>query len=279
MEESEPLAGWADVDETGNAEAFRSYLDAVSENDQFGAVKRGSYRRLSPGPGDRLLDVGCGTGDDVRALAEGVAPGGAVVGVDASGEMVATAEERAGDRDDVEFGVADATALPFRDAAFDGARTDRVLQHLDRPRRSVGELARVVDAGGAVVVTEPDWATMTVDVPAGAADEGERIGGAEWACAETPRVGRRLYRLLVDAGLARVELDATTVAFTEFETAEAVLGLTGRVRRGREAGAISHAEGDRWLDALRGMDAAGTFSATLTMFTAAGRKPGSSARN
>lgn len=96
-----------------------------------------------------LLDVGCGTGDEVRALAHAVGPRGRSVGVDASAVMVAEAQHRhAASGLPVAFVVGDAQHLAFADASFDRCRAERVLMHLDDPERALAEMRRVVRSGG-----------------------------------------------------------------------------------------------------------------------------------
>ena len=73
-------------------------------------------------PGQRVLDVGCGPGTITADLAERVAPG-AVVGVDRSAEVIATAVGRAG-REGLRFEVGDVYDLAVDDGAFEGEGLD-----------------------------------------------------------------------------------------------------------------------------------------------------------
>lgn len=272
------FSGWSDVDATGDAESFQSYLDAVSGVDSIRALKRRSHRLLSPSAGDRVLDVGCGTGDDVAALADAVGPNGAVVGVDGSDAMVEEARNRASESAPVSFAAGDARALPFADGAFDAARADRVLQHLERSEEAFAELVRVTRPGGRVAVTDSDWGTLAVDAPGGELEAlTERILDPEWACAQCSRVGRRLGRWAADAGLERIDVDAETVVLTDLETADEVLGLDGRIDRMVAAGALGGEEADRWLDGLRAADDRGEFFSSLSLYTVAGTAPDGSA--
>jgi 2-polyprenyl-3-methyl-5-hydroxy-6-metoxy-1,4-benzoquinol methylase len=92
-------------------------------------------------PGTTALDVGTGTGRAALTLA---AAGARVTGVDASGEMLSVARERAlRQRHQIVFAPADAHALPFHDRAFDLAVSLRVLMHTPDWRRCVGEICRV----------------------------------------------------------------------------------------------------------------------------------------
>jgi ubiquinone/menaquinone biosynthesis C-methylase UbiE len=98
-----------------------------------------------------VLDVGCGVGEDARAL------GAAAIGIDSSATMTLEARARGGT-----FVRGDVHALPFADASAGGARTERVLQHVEDPNRALRELARVVRAGGRVVLAEPDQSTLSI---------------------------------------------------------------------------------------------------------------------
>jgi SAM-dependent methyltransferase len=99
-----------------------------------------------PPPGRRTLDLGCGEGRvsrDLKAL------GHDVTGVDASPTMVAAARE--GDPS-LDVALADATALPFEDGAFDCAIAFKCLQDVDDVEGAALELARVTEPGGRLCV-------------------------------------------------------------------------------------------------------------------------------
>jgi ubiquinone/menaquinone biosynthesis C-methylase UbiE len=85
------LRGFRDVDKQARALDFAAYLKLVSA--QTAKIKSAMLDLLEPVAGQRLLDVGCGTGDDVRDLARRVAPTGTVVGVDMSNTMIEVAKE------------------------------------------------------------------------------------------------------------------------------------------------------------------------------------------
>lgn len=73
-------------------------------------------------PGDRVLDVGCGTGLLAFGAVDRVCPNGRVIGVDISAANVAFCMDmaaREGPSQQMDFVVGDALALPFRNASFD----------------------------------------------------------------------------------------------------------------------------------------------------------------
>jgi SAM-dependent methyltransferase len=98
--------------------------------------------------GQRILDVGCGTGSLSRALlAAGQAIG--VVGVDPAEDYVAFARQGTADPR-AAFHASAAESLPFPDGSFDAALALLVLQEFDDPARAVREMARATRRGGTV---------------------------------------------------------------------------------------------------------------------------------
>jgi demethylmenaquinone methyltransferase / 2-methoxy-6-polyprenyl-1,4-benzoquinol methylase len=99
-------------------------------------------------PGDRVLDVCCGTGD--LALAARRA-GGRVTGLDFSERMLERARRKAAE---IEWVRGDALALPFEDGSFDAATVAFGVRNLDDLERGLSELRRVLRAGGRVAILE-----------------------------------------------------------------------------------------------------------------------------
>jgi ubiquinone/menaquinone biosynthesis C-methylase UbiE len=106
---------------------------------------------LEPGPDDRLLDVGCGSGAAIRAAAASV---DRAVGVDLSQGMIDRARELACATSNVEFSVADAEALPFEDDTFTALLCTTSFHHYPDPERAVAEMARVLTPGGRIVIAD-----------------------------------------------------------------------------------------------------------------------------
>ncbi len=204
-------SGFDSVDSAADAERYVAYLDEQAATPFWRALKRESVDILGLGVGMRALDVGCGTGDDVRAMGEAAGDPASAVGVDASGVLLDEARRR---NPAAKFVQARAEALPFEDASFDAVRVERTLQHVEDVDRAIAEMRRVARPGAPIVAVEPDWETLVVDHPA-APEIRERWAGR----INNGRVGRELARRLAaerveartsvirDVGFAERQLD------------------------------------------------------------------------
>ncbi len=114
-------------------------------------------RALDPQPGERMLEIGPGSGRYTLPVAAKLNPDGSIVALDLQADMLALIARRA-----VEYGAAlpvetqlgDATALPFAADSFDGAFLVTVLGEIPDREAVVRELARVVRPGGRIVLGE-----------------------------------------------------------------------------------------------------------------------------
>ena len=121
------------------------------------------FDRFPVGPGDRVLDMGCGGGRHAFAL---LRRGAHVTALDMDaaelkdvagmfGAMAQEGEVPAGASAAAVLGTA--YALPFPDATFDYVVCSEVLEHLPQDSRAMAELTRVLRPGGLIAVTVPRW--------------------------------------------------------------------------------------------------------------------------
>ncbi|HET8562572.1 MAG TPA: methyltransferase domain-containing protein [Candidatus Binatia bacterium] len=169
--------------------------------------------------GDRVLDVGSGTGSLACALAT-TRPRSEVVGIDPSAPYVQFAVTRIKDSR-VRFQVGDAMNLPYVNSSFDKSLAQLVVSSIPDPFRAALEMRRVTKSGGTLAAcvwasgkdNERNWmfweAAMAVDPAA-----------AEW-CETGGRYGRTggLVSLWTDCGLKEIEESALVVSveFGSFE--------------------------------------------------------------
>jgi ubiquinone/menaquinone biosynthesis C-methylase UbiE len=257
-------SGFPSVDSAGDAERYVRYLDAQAATPFWQAAKRASIEALELRQGEgSALDVGCGTGEEVRAMA---AIAGAAVGVDASRTFVEEARRRTKPDQDARFEHARAEELPFEDGSFDGVRTERTLQHVDDLASALDEMWRVAKPGARIVALEPDWDTLVFD--AGPLASTRAVTRAWADSIRNPVAGRQIARRLRELGALHVQAEPRTAAITELAFAEEQYGLTELAEA-----TLNPAAGRAWLGTLAKRDAEGAFLAAVTYFLVACRKP------
>lgn len=110
--------------------------------------RRATRQALALRPGERVLDLGAGTGVSTEELARS---GAYVVGVDLSLGMLAVGRRT---RPHVPLVAGDALALPFPDGTFDAVTTSFVIRNVANTPAALRELARVTKPGGRMVICE-----------------------------------------------------------------------------------------------------------------------------
>jgi SAM-dependent methyltransferase len=111
---------------------------------------------LAPLPGERVLEVGPGTGYYTLEVADWVGPEGKVEVLDVQQQMLDHTMGRAAERGiaNISPTLADATAMPYEDGGFDAAYLVTVLGEVPDQDAALAELARVLKPGGRLVVGE-----------------------------------------------------------------------------------------------------------------------------
>ncbi len=123
---------------------------------QAGAIKRKAIEIAAPAAGEKVLDVGCGTGA-LTFEAKAAAPAVQIHGIDAAPEMIEVARKKTRSRKaDIDFQVAVIERLPFGDGEFDLVLSGFMLHHLpeDVKKSGIAEVARVLKPGGRFVAVD-----------------------------------------------------------------------------------------------------------------------------
>lgn len=213
--------GWSRFSEPHTRPLFEAVLDAARV-----------------GAGDRLLDLGCGTGLLLQLAA---ARGAAVSGVDVSATMLGVAGDRLPDAD---LRIADLQHPPFPDGSFDVVTAVNAFQFAVDPPAAIRAAARLLRPGGRLVIgsfAEPERAESTVVHLAMAALSPARAGDhAPYALSE-PDV---LAAALAGAGLRRRGTGEVVCVWAYDRLDDVVRGLTG-------SGGGTRAVEDAGADAVR----------------------------
>ncbi|MEY2420352.1 MAG: hypothetical protein QOI95_419 [Acidimicrobiaceae bacterium] len=267
------------------SDVWRDHLDAAERDrltkileDQAGdpflrRVAARSIELMVVRHGDRILELGCGSGVLLPPLAE-AARDGTVVGVDYSTEMLQEARRSVLEHEfseQVSVVKCIASDLPFGDSTFDAAHVERVLMHLEDPDSAICEMRRVVRPGGWVVAAEPDTLGIRIDHPLDP-EAMTMIAMHDVSSVRNPGIGLELNRRFAIAGL----VDRRVEPLTDFDPNYDPIAVAGDRAAASELVAQGTLDADRAAAALaylRQAAANGTYAWLGTMVVVAGRVP------
>lgn len=247
-------------------------LDAQEQQPAVRRLRDWAFEALAPQPGESVVDVGAGTGTELRRLAQAVAPNGRAVGVEPNPGLREEAAKRAALMGSAAtFVDGDAADLPFADGAVHVLRCERVFQHLTDPQAAAHEFARVLAPHGRVAVLDSDWGTV-ISHP-GDPDLVRRYTEANQRRMPNPFSARHLPAQLRTAGLV-VDHDIGSAAL--IMPPRALLG-SGVVHRNADAaveeGVLTREEADELLADAMAAARNGTAFFSVTMYAVIARKP------
>ncbi|MGD1865534.1 MAG: methyltransferase domain-containing protein [Phormidesmis sp.] len=177
-------------------------------------------RQLWPGmgiiTGQKVLDLGCGSGVITRELAKQVYPARAV-GIDISKTLIdkgllAYAESSQRTQKNVDFQQGSVYNLPFPDNSFDIVYARLLFQHLDAPLQALASALRVLKPGGKLFILDVDksWSSLYPE-PKSSMELDKAIIQKQLSQGGDPWVGRKLSYYLTSAGFESVETKVTLV--------------------------------------------------------------------
>ena len=264
------LGAFSDVDAT-DADDFIDRLDKMRISADFRRYKLESFDAMRIAPGAHVADIGCGAGDDVRALGERVGPEGKAYGIDLSKAMVAEAKGRFADCANLDFMAAPIEALPIATESLDAIRADRVLIHVEDPGAAITEMLRVLRPGGRLVLCEPDMVGFWVS-----SDDPDATGLICSAIAKScvnPYLPRDMGVMLRDMGLQEIGHTALAMISDDFPTIDSVV----RFELAAQAAAAMNPDFaerlGRWMPEQRQRKQEDRFAAGMSVMTASATKP------
>lgn len=267
---------WSNPSQAGVADVSQmaAFLEERSRNPDMRAVNAALCDVLAPNPGERILEVGCGSGVLCRLVAPSLQPDGYVTGLDISPGFLIQAQgyaiqERTAGRIMFECGAGE--TLPHPKGSFDLALAARLLLHAEYPDNVIREMVRVVRGGGRVVVMDWDFDTVVVDHPDRELTRrllhwrSDHHGGDNWS-------GRQLWGRMVASGLQFLTVHPA-VAVVHHEDDSLTQSIWRAAQVSRDNGVISSDEHDAWVGTLKERIRAGTFFASIVYFIVSGIVP------
>ena len=202
---------------------------------------------LAPGPGEHILDVGVGPGLLAYDLARLVGPGGKVVGLDVSADMLAIARDRLAELPQAQCALGDATDLDLEDT-FDAAVSTQVHEYVADIPRALAALYRVLRPGGRALILDTDWRSIVWH----SSDEGRmaRVLSCWDDHLADPHLPAKLGPLLVRTGFELRRVEITPMLSPRWQAASYSAGIfraiAAFVKQNGAAHGLEPAEIDAW---------------------------------
>jgi ubiquinone/menaquinone biosynthesis C-methylase UbiE len=147
-------SAWNDYGGSGPETYERYMVPSV-----FGPWAVDLVKLAAPIPGERVLDVACGTGIVARLAAKHVGPMGKVIGLDLNAGMLTVARSTTAGTENIEWREGNATALPLSDKTFDLVLCQQGLQFFPDRLASSKEMHRVLAPGGRLALSV--WSSIS----------------------------------------------------------------------------------------------------------------------
>ncbi len=170
----------------------------------------------------------------------------------------------------LEFRIANAYHLGFRDKMFDAGLVISTFVHLEDPEKALFEMIRVLKPGGRLVALEPDWETLVMS--ADTAETSEAIVNAIRQSVCNSGIGHRLPGLFRQAGLKGITIEAGILMVTNYATANDAWRIEASLEQAIRAGACSQHHAYVFLQRLQAASIHRRFFGASTGFAVSGLK-------
>jgi SAM-dependent methyltransferase len=193
-------------------------LQAVPEGANLGLGCGNPIALASLKPGETVLDLGSGAGFDSFLAAARVGPGGKVIGVDMTEEMLAKAEENArrGGHTNVKFRKGEIESLPIEDGIVDVIISNCVINLSTQKERVFSEALRVLKPGGRMLISD---IVLLEELPAPVRSSIEAYVG----CVAGASLKQDYLRMIETAGFENIQLQDETAFFTDVTPEDPVI--------------------------------------------------------
>ena len=260
---------FSNLDSSPSADFLINSMDVMMKLSCIETIKRRALKAMYLKSGDKVLEIGCGHGEDAEILGKLVGRKGSVVAVDISHRMIEEAKKRSLQAN-VEYLTADVTKLPYADHTFSACHADRFLVSCSDLKSSVKAILRLIKPGGTLCFTDVD-ALSIVLAPYGRITQ--IMLEALHKSFVNPYIGRILPQIFIEQGLQNIVIIPEISIIRSFDTLCKIFQFSLLAEGAIKQGKLTPLEVKQWFEELREAEEKGTFLYCIKLFTVLGSIP------
>lgn len=260
---------FCNLDKSPHADFLIESMKVMLSLPTIQSIKQRSIEVLNIQKGEKILEVGCGLGEDAEAIGYKVGHTGQVIAIDNSEKMLKEAIQKSLVKS-VIYKLDDAHHLSFKNDFFDACHTDRLLVSQKKAHNIIEELIRVIKPGGQISITEVDPLSITL-YPYNKNTQVilEQINNTF----VNPYMGRQLPSLLIDNGLENLTVIPEILMIRSYSTLRKIFPLETLFTNILENHLLTKEELLEWDKDMEQADKKGKLLYTVNFFIVVGSKP------
>ncbi len=231
-------------------------------------LKKSSYEYLSGLSAGKILELGCGTGSDAIQLAQQFGEAIQVIGLDHDPELLVLGREAAkkSGLKHLEFVEGLAEDLPFPANSLDGIRAERLVQHLQQPKKVLEEVHRTLKPGGKVVLVETDWSGLNI-YNSELEIERNLVDYLTHKRVNFGTASREIGLLLDGLGFRNIQWVVKPFVIHRLDAANKYIMFDKMLMSATDEGFLSQEECTKYLTLCKRLDEKGLFACSMSMVT------------
>lgn len=244
-------------------------MDVMYSCPMVQSIKNRAITAMNLKIGDKVLEAGCGQGNDIKKIADIVGAQGLVAAIDSSKGVINEAQKRF-NQDNIHYEVMSAKHLKFEDNFFSACHADRLLVSQEDYEGLFNELLRVVKPGGTICLTDVDALSIII-YPFN--DHINKILKQIHASFVNPYMGRILPELFVKHNLQNIKVLPELLMIDNFNTISQLFHFPSIINTLINQQEITIPEANSCINTMDHASQNGSFLYSVTFFTVVGQKP------
>jgi len=214
-----------------------------------------------------IIDLGCGTGNDVLKMSEQLNPALEFIGIDHDPQMIAKASETLNKISKIKFLQSEVYPLDFETESVAGIRTERMVQHLKEPIKVIKEIYRVLKKNHPFVIVETDWDSLTFynDQNSTSKKINKFLTDIK---VNNGMAAKKLTSYLAESSFRNIKFEIFPFVLKSLKDANDYLWLEIILEEARDKGFITEEEHQLFVSSIKEADAENYFSCSINIVLA-----------